>query len=236
MTYPPQCGGRGTSPSPKRSSAAAIRRSSSDLSAMGADWGDAHAPILLARGRDAKYASLTSSGAVLTVPRMRTWRWICSHPNTAATGAPPAIWRPFVLRRFVWNVIPFSSIALASTMRESGAPSASTVDTVIAFGSVQPASSAWAYHFSNCVTGLSWRSARSSPAVSYWMRKSPMPTRVTSGGSLWRRACKGAEPRGCARCRPPGGSSRRWQPTRAARRVHCRSGCWRSRCPSVRRA
>ena len=47
------------------------------------DWLDTHAPSWLPRGRDAKYASLSSGAMRSTFARKRTWRWMSSHENTA---------------------------------------------------------------------------------------------------------------------------------------------------------
>ena len=79
-----QCGGSGTSPSAKRSSASATRLSSSSREPSTELCGEAHAPIRLPGARAAKYAADSSSDARATVPSMRTCRPSGCHRKTSA--------------------------------------------------------------------------------------------------------------------------------------------------------
>ena len=73
-----------------------------------------------------------------------------------------------------------SSAPRTSTTRASGWPSAPTVASVIAFGSVTPAVAASAYQRCHCSSGSAATSATSRPAVSYWTRRAHRSARRPS--------------------------------------------------------
>ncbi len=162
----------GTSAPSNVRSYSAVSRSSSARSASTSLCGDAHAPIWLPRGRDAKYASLSSSADALDraaeadLPmevepgehgrRRRGGRRAGGSSCSAGWCRRRSIGRRRHERARPW--------------RPDGRR-APTVATVIAFGSVTPAALASAYQRCHWASGSSATSATSSPAVSYCTRR-----------------------------------------------------------------
>ena len=213
--------------------------------------GDAHAPSWLARGREAKYSSLSASADPLDRRRgRRTWRCRSSHENTAdATGrrVELAALGALVVREERRGRV--RRRVRTSTIRASGTPSASTVATVIAFGSATPPSDGLVVPAVPLRDRVGVDVGDVEPGGLVLDAPSPqLGTRVgcgpvghrhppwppVAGRSARCRACTAAAPRAPSTdAVGVGGSSRRSPPTPAARPAPSRSACGRSRCPSL---
>ena len=110
----------------------------------------------------AKYLSVSRVGILAALPRIDTCRPSSRQKNSSATLALAAMWPALLLSRFVKNTKPRSSKYLSNTVREAGRFSGSTVDSVMAFGSMRSESQASRNQCSNCTIGSSSRSSRSS--------------------------------------------------------------------------
>lgn len=146
MRQPPQNGGLVTSLDANRASTSATRFSRTSRLSITSDCGEAHAPIWEPLGRLAKYASLSSSEIRSTLPVTRTCRWSANQPKTPVALLEELSCSLFAELKLVKNVIPLSDTSRARTIRPSGTPNASTVATVIAFGSTSLASAASSCH------------------------------------------------------------------------------------------